>query len=92
MKLRRNPRVPWTTIRNRCYRLSRYWYGNIGNEHESDVIAGYEAVRLPEDSVLAGFTPLMYMEPAAAYTRQATAPLRAEHALRTRKLLFFGTE
>ncbi|KAG7307633.1 hypothetical protein JYU34_007854 [Plutella xylostella] len=78
---------------------------------ETEMKEGYSPVRLPEDSLLAGFTPLMYMEPAAAFVRRAPAPAApegtapappappaplaphlAEHALRTRKLLFFGTE
>ncbi|XP_047988294.1 telomerase-binding protein EST1A [Leguminivora glycinivorella] len=63
-------------------------------ELESESKEGYVSVRLAEDSSLAGFTPLMYMEPAAAWAR-ADPPAKhhaAEHALRTRKLLFFGTE
>ncbi|KAI8434949.1 hypothetical protein MSG28_003416 [Choristoneura fumiferana] len=63
-------------------------------ELESEMKEGYLSVRLAEDSSLAGFTPLMYMEPAAAWLRaEPPAPHHAaEHALRTRKLLFFGTE
>lgn len=51
-------------------------------------------MRLAEDASLAGFTPLMYMEPAVAWAHDdpAVPPHAAEHALRTRKLLFFGTE
>ncbi|XP_038215946.1 telomerase-binding protein EST1A [Zerene cesonia] len=63
-------------------------------ELESEAKDGHVCVRLAEDASLAGFTPLMYMEPAAAWAR-AEPPLphhAAEHALRTRKLLFFGTE
>ncbi|GBP48123.1 hypothetical protein EVAR_74628_1 [Eumeta japonica] len=55
---------------------------------------GYSCVRLAEDAVLAGFTPLMYMDPATAWC-SIDAPISPhvfEHALRTRKLLFFGTE
>ncbi|XP_050345669.1 telomerase-binding protein EST1A [Nymphalis io] len=63
-------------------------------QFESEMKEGLVCVRLPEDASLAGFTPLMYMEPAAAWLRPApaAAPHSAEHALRTRKLLFFGTE
>ncbi|XP_072943401.1 uncharacterized protein Smg6 isoform X2 [Epargyreus clarus] len=63
-------------------------------ELESSAKEGYTCVRLAEDTSLAGFTPLMYMEPAAGWAR-AEPPVphhAAEHALRTRKLLFFGTE
>ncbi|KPI91498.1 Telomerase-binding protein EST1A [Papilio xuthus] len=60
---------------------------------ESERKEGYVAVRLAEDASLAGFTPLMYMEPAVAWLPAASAAHHAaEHALRTRKLLFFGTE
>ncbi|XP_045542788.1 uncharacterized protein LOC106720366 [Papilio machaon] len=60
---------------------------------ESERKEGYVAVRLAEDASLAGFTPLMYMEPAVAWLPAAHAAHHAaEHALRTRKLLFFGTE
>ncbi|CAK1581884.1 unnamed protein product [Parnassius mnemosyne] len=63
-------------------------------ELENEMKEGHAAVRLAEDASLAGFTPLMYMEPAVAWLRaDRAAPLpAAEHALRTRKLLFFGTE
>lgn len=55
---------------------------------------GHVCVRLPEDASLAGFTPLMYMEPAVGWVRtEPTSPHYAnEHALRITKLLFFGTE
>ncbi|XP_039746843.1 uncharacterized protein LOC120624394 isoform X1 [Pararge aegeria] len=63
-------------------------------DFESEMKEGYVSIRLPEDSSLAGFTPLMYMEAAAAWlpTEPPVAPHTAEHVLRTRKLLFFGTE
>ncbi|XP_053625221.1 telomerase-binding protein EST1A isoform X2 [Plodia interpunctella] len=63
-------------------------------ELEYEPKEGYLPVRLAEDTSLGGFTPLMYMEPATAWLRSdPTASLQtAEHALRTRKLLFFGTE
>ncbi|XP_075969615.1 smg6 nonsense mediated mRNA decay factor isoform X2 [Anticarsia gemmatalis] len=61
---------------------------------ESEMKEGYVCVRLPEDSSLAGFTPLMYMEPAVGWVcADPPAPHHAtEHALRITKLLFFGTE
>ncbi|XP_047510080.1 uncharacterized protein LOC125052988 isoform X2 [Pieris napi] len=61
---------------------------------KSEMIEGHVVVRLAEDTSLAGFTPLMYMEPAIAWARSSPAlsPHAAEHVLRTRKLLFFGTE
>ncbi|XP_052737444.1 telomerase-binding protein EST1A isoform X3 [Bicyclus anynana] len=63
-------------------------------DFESEMKEGYVSVRLPEDASLAGFTPLMYMEAAAAWlpAEPPLAPHAAEHALRTRRLLFFGTE
>ncbi|XP_049867626.1 telomerase-binding protein EST1A isoform X2 [Pectinophora gossypiella] len=63
-------------------------------QFENEMKEGYVVVRLPEDASLAGFTPLMYMEPAAAWARADASlpPHAAEHTLRTRKLLFFGTE
>ncbi|XP_034840495.1 uncharacterized protein Smg6 isoform X2 [Maniola hyperantus] len=63
-------------------------------EFESEMKEGYVSIRLPEDASLAGFTPLMYMEAAAAWlpSEPPVAPHTAEHVLRTRKLLFFGTE
>ncbi|XP_052757427.1 uncharacterized protein LOC113517389 isoform X2 [Galleria mellonella] len=63
-------------------------------ELENEVIEGYTTVRLAEDASLGGFTPLMYMEPAVAWVRPEPAVQlhAAEHALRLRKLLFFGTE
>ncbi|CAH0406478.1 unnamed protein product [Chilo suppressalis] len=63
-------------------------------ELENEPKEGYLAVRLAEDATLGGFTPLMYMEAAVAWVRSepAVPHQSAEHALRTRKLLFFGTE
>ncbi|XP_046391094.1 telomerase-binding protein EST1A isoform X2 [Ischnura elegans] len=53
---------------------------------------GLEAVRLPEDSALAGFTPLManYQEPG--YVPTDSDMEQAQVCLRIQKLLFFGTE
>ncbi|CAK1552021.1 unnamed protein product [Leptosia nina] len=63
-------------------------------ELDSETKDGLMVVRLAEDTSLAGFTPLMYMEPAISWARAdpPRTPHAAEHALRTRKLLFFGTE
>ncbi|CAG9783765.1 unnamed protein product [Diatraea saccharalis] len=63
-------------------------------ELENEPKEGYVVVRLTEDATLGGFTPLMYMEAAVSWVR-SEPPMphhAAEHALRTRKLLFFGTE
>ncbi|XP_063821793.1 telomerase-binding protein EST1A isoform X2 [Ostrinia nubilalis] len=63
-------------------------------ELENEPKEGYVSVRLPEDASLGGFTPLMYMEAATAWVRADpnASHHAAEHALRTSKLLFFGTE
>ncbi|XP_041977684.1 uncharacterized protein LOC121732012 [Aricia agestis] len=61
-------------------------------ELETEQKEGCTCVRLPEDASLGGFTPLMYMEPAGAWARPGVPHHAAEHALRLRKLLFFGTE
>ncbi|KAG5886136.1 hypothetical protein JTB14_009235, partial [Gonioctena quinquepunctata] len=52
---------------------------------------GYEAIRLPEDGVLYGFTPLMYTAQEATYAPKELDEELAHMALRLSKLLFFGT-
>ncbi|KAJ2952733.1 hypothetical protein O0L34_g7085 [Tuta absoluta] len=69
-------------------------YDDKTTQLETEPKEGWTSVRLSEDASLAGFTPLMYIEPAAAWSapQPAAPPHAAEHALRVRKLLFFGTE
>ncbi|KAF2892803.1 hypothetical protein ILUMI_13369 [Ignelater luminosus] len=52
---------------------------------------GYEQVRLPEDAVLCGFTPLMYNEHEPTYVPKEVDPEIAQFALRLAKVHFFGT-
>ncbi|XP_068629473.1 telomerase-binding protein EST1A isoform X1 [Battus philenor] len=82
---------PWDWLANLMNILEKLDDKSIelANEMKED----YVIVRLAEDASLAGFTPLMYMEPAVAWVHEnRTTHHAAEHALRTRKLLFFGTE
>lgn len=51
----------------------------------------YEQVRLPEDSVLSGFTPLMISIPDPTYVPKDFDMEVAQVNLRLSKLLFFGT-
>ncbi|XP_060528527.1 telomerase-binding protein EST1A isoform X2 [Cylas formicarius] len=51
----------------------------------------YEAVRLPEDAVLCGFTPLMFNERETTFASKSLDPELAQLRLRISKLLFFGT-
>lgn len=53
--------------------------------------SGYEQVRLPEDSVLSGFTPLMVHVPKPNYVPKDFDVEMAQFQLRLNKLLFFGT-
>ncbi|XP_044271255.1 telomerase-binding protein EST1A isoform X2 [Tribolium madens] len=57
----------------------------------SDYQEGYEQVKLPEDIVLNGFTPLMVNEPDISYAPKDLDVEVAQFALRMNKLLFFGT-
>ncbi|XP_077294426.1 smg6 nonsense mediated mRNA decay factor isoform X3 [Arctopsyche grandis] len=50
-----------------------------------------DVVRLPEDTQLAGFTPLMYSAPEVLYAPRTLDPEAAKLAVRARRLLFFGT-
>lgn len=50
-----------------------------------------DPVRLPEDSQLAGFTPLMISLPETVYAPKWLEPELAYLALRVRRLSFFGT-
>ncbi|XP_037869133.1 telomerase-binding protein EST1A isoform X2 [Bombyx mori] len=61
---------------------------------ENEIKEGYVCIRLAEDASLGGFTPLMYMEPDKAWVPPDPSAHNhaAEHVLRIRKLLFFGTE
>ncbi|CAG9865390.1 unnamed protein product [Phyllotreta striolata] len=52
---------------------------------------GFELIRLPEDSVLSGFTPLMYTSDEAAYAPKDVDVETAHLTQRVAKLLFFGT-
>ncbi|XP_023013335.2 uncharacterized protein isoform X1 [Leptinotarsa decemlineata] len=52
---------------------------------------GYEAIRLPEDGVLYGFTPLMYTAQEATYAPKDLDAEMTHLTLRLSKLLFFGT-
>nr|XP_022917819.1 telomerase-binding protein EST1A isoform X1 [Onthophagus taurus] len=52
---------------------------------------GYEQVRLPEDAVLCGFTPLMHNVQDLTYAPKDLDVEQAQFALRLSKLLFFGT-
>ncbi|XP_018574342.1 telomerase-binding protein EST1A isoform X2 [Anoplophora glabripennis] len=52
---------------------------------------GYESIRLPEDGVLSGFTPLMYTVQDLTYAPKELDTELAYFALRLSKLLFFGT-
>lgn len=53
--------------------------------------SGYEQVRLPEDSVLSGFTPLMVVNIEPTYVPKDFDMEMAQFQLRLNKLLFFGT-
>ncbi|XP_050078429.1 telomerase-binding protein EST1A [Anopheles maculipalpis] len=53
---------------------------------------GYETVRLPEDIILAGFTPLMYYEPEPIFVHPECDMEEAQNVLRIQKLLYFGTD
>lgn len=46
---------------------------------------------MPEDTQLAGFTPLMYCAPEVVYAPRTLDPEAAKLAVRARRLLFFGT-
>lgn len=48
-------------------------------------------MRLPEDSVLSGFTPLTYTAQETMYAPKELEPDRAQFSLRLFKLVFFGT-
>ncbi|XP_049823827.1 uncharacterized protein LOC109600502 isoform X3 [Aethina tumida] len=53
---------------------------------------GYELVKLPEDAVLCGFTPLTYKDTTPSYASKDLDIELAQFSLRVEKLLFFGTE
>lgn len=55
------------------------------------VCTGYEPIKLPEDSVLCGFTPLMVNDPGIKYASKDVDLEAAEFTLRVNKLQFFGT-
>lgn len=48
-------------------------------------------IRLPEDGVLTGFTPLMHNVQEPTYAPKEMDPEVAQFGLRISKLLFFGT-
>lgn len=56
------------------------------------LLPGYELVKLPEDAVLCGFTPLTYKDTTPSYASKDLDIELAQFSLRVEKLLFFGTE
>lgn len=52
---------------------------------------GFEQVRLPEDAVLSGFTPLIYNIQEPTYAPNDVDMEAAQFAHRVKKLIFFGT-
>ncbi|KAL3267755.1 hypothetical protein HHI36_006882 [Cryptolaemus montrouzieri] len=59
---------------------------------ETELLEGYEQLRLPEDNVLSGFTPLMVNVDEPTYVPKNYDLETAQFVLRLNKLLFFGTE
>uniref|UniRef100_A0A1Y1L3P3 PIN domain-containing protein n=2 Tax=Photinus pyralis TaxID=7054 RepID=A0A1Y1L3P3_PHOPY len=64
---------------------------SIATSFVSEPREGYELIRLPEDAVLCGFTPLMYNDHSPTYAPQDIEPEIAQFALRLSKVHFFGT-
>lgn len=54
-------------------------------------IVGFEHVRLPEDGVLSGFTPLIFNQQEPTFAPKDVDAEAAQLALRIKKILFFGT-
>jgi protein SMG6 len=75
------------TLMNLLEKLDQTTASALVSEHQE----GYEQVKLPEDSVLNGFTPLMVNEPDVSYAPKDLDFEVAQFALRMNKLLFFGT-
>ncbi|KAK5644530.1 hypothetical protein RI129_005830 [Pyrocoelia pectoralis] len=63
----------------------------IASSFVSELREGYEVIRLPEDAVLNGFTPLMYNEHTPTYAPKDIEPEISQFALRLSKVHFFGT-
>ncbi|KAF5286717.1 hypothetical protein FQR65_LT12470 [Abscondita terminalis] len=64
---------------------------NIARSFISAPQEGYDLIRLPEDAVLSGFTPLMYNDHIPTYAPKDIEPEIAQFALRLSKVHFFGT-
>ncbi|KAL1494247.1 hypothetical protein ABEB36_009872 [Hypothenemus hampei] len=52
---------------------------------------GYKEIRLPEDTTLCGFTPLILQDRKSVFASANLDPEAAQQKLRIMKLLFFGT-
>ncbi|XP_050308985.1 telomerase-binding protein EST1A-like isoform X2 [Anthonomus grandis grandis] len=66
------------------------------DQHSTDVITkeskeGYDPVKLPEDAILSGFTPLSFHDCEVSYAPVNMDAEIAQLRLRVAKLLFFGT-
>ncbi|KAK4875117.1 hypothetical protein RN001_011539 [Aquatica leii] len=80
----------WTRIASIMNILEKFDQ-SIARSFISKPQEGYELVRLPEDAVLNGFTPLMYNEHPPTYAPKDVEPEIAQFALRLSKVHFFGT-
>ncbi|XP_044755444.1 telomerase-binding protein EST1A [Coccinella septempunctata] len=85
------PVDPWTRLAM-LMNLLRQFDQSASSVFETEQLEGYELLRLPEDSTLSGFTPLMVKVDEPTYIPKNYDVESAQFVMRLNKLLFFGTE
>ncbi|XP_045475193.1 telomerase-binding protein EST1A isoform X2 [Harmonia axyridis] len=85
------PVDPWTRLAM-LINLLRQLDQTASSVFSNEQLEGYELLRLPEDNVLSGFTPLMLKVDEPTYVPKNYDLESGQFVLRLNKLLFFGTE
>ncbi|KAI9553174.1 hypothetical protein GHT06_021068 [Daphnia sinensis] len=82
--------TPWTRLATLINLLSRFDTHQV--EISNKPLEGYEAVKLPEDVTLCGFTPLMLNIQESRYTPKTSDTDMAADCVRIERMLYFGRD
>lgn len=82
--------TPWTRLATLINLLSRFDTHQV--EISNKALEGYEAVKLPEDVTLCGFTPLMLNIQESRYTPKTSDTDLAADCVRIERMLYFGRD
>ncbi|XP_057381514.1 telomerase-binding protein EST1A-like isoform X2 [Daphnia carinata] len=82
--------TPWTRLATLINLLNRFDTRQV--EISNQLLEGYEAVKLPEDVTLCGFTPLMLNIQESRYTLKTSDTDMAADCVRIERMLYFGRD